>query len=242
MRKKKMTTFEQALLDATLEEFADIPDQEEKIDMTLSPVFTAKAEKLIQNTQRKIWYYVNTTMKRIALIAIIAVFLATTAMAFPVVREAIIKFFIHDEGTHYEFSFDPEQAANAPDCIETVYYPTYIPEGYQLSFDTTTVASVAVGWRNSDDWWICYDQIPMPDDPEKHTIGDINAEGATTSSLVLSGYEVIRSEDAEAIYYIWTNHEYLFSLICDKVLPEEEIVKIFNSVQINPDAVIFGAD
>lgn len=242
MSEKKITTFEQALLDVTLEEFSDIPDKEDEIDVSFSPAFVAKSEKLIRNTEQKTWRYVNTGMKRVAVIAIVAALLATTALAFPAIREAIIRFFIHDEGTHYEFSFDPEQAANAPDCIETVYYPTYVPNGYQLSFDTTTVASVAVGWSNSDDWTIFYMQEPMPDDPENSAIGDINAEGTTTSSLILSGYEVIRVEDAEAIYYVWTNHEYLFSLICDKVLPEEEMVRIFDSVQIDPNAAILGAE
>ena len=242
MSKKTMTPFEQALLDVTLEEFSDIPDNEEEIDVTFSKAFVEKSERLIQNTQRKTWHYTNTAIKRVALIAIIAALLATTAMAIPAIREAIIRFFLHDEGTHYEFSFDPEQAANAPDCIETVYYPTYIPSGYQLVFNTTTVASVSVGWSNSDDWYICYDQLPMPDDPENSTAGRLNSEGATTSSLVLNGYEVIRIEDENAIYYVWTNQEYMFDLICEKILPEEEIVKIFNSVQADPDAIIDGAD
>ncbi len=96
MNKHKMTAFEQALLDATLEEFADIPDDEGKIDVTFSPAFTAKAEKLVRNTQRKSWRYVNTAMKRVALVAIAAALLATTAMAIPAVRDAIIKFFVHD--------------------------------------------------------------------------------------------------------------------------------------------------
>lgn len=39
MSKKTMTPFEQALLDATLEEFSDIPDHEEEIDVTFSKAF-----------------------------------------------------------------------------------------------------------------------------------------------------------------------------------------------------------
>lgn len=89
---KTLTPFEQALLDATLEEFADIPNNEDDIDVTFSPEFIAKSEKLIQNTQKRTWRYVNTTMKRVALVAIIAALLATTAMAIPAVREEIIRF------------------------------------------------------------------------------------------------------------------------------------------------------
>ena len=42
MSKKTMTPFEQALLDATLEEFSDIPDHEEEIDVTFSKAFVEK--------------------------------------------------------------------------------------------------------------------------------------------------------------------------------------------------------
>ena len=242
MSKKTMTPFEQALLDATLEEFSDIPDHEEEIDVTFSIAFVEKSERLIQNMQRKTWRYVNTTTKRIALIAIIVALLATTVMAFPSIREAIIKFFLHDEGTHYEFSFDPEQAANAPNCIETAYVPSYIPDGYSKSFETINIATVAIGWCNSDNWEIYYNQAPMPDDFKNSTRGGINAEGATTQSIGINGYEVIRIEDAEVVSYVWTNNEYMFTLMCEKAISEEEIEKIFNSVQADPNAVIDGAE
>lgn len=237
-----MTPFEQALLDATLEEFSDIPDHEEEIDVIFSKAFVEKSERLIQNMQRKTWRYVNTTTKRIALIAIIVALLATTVMAFPSIREAIIKFFLHDEGTHYEFSFDPEQAANAPNCIETAYVPSYIPDGYSKSFETINIATVAIGWCNSDNWEIYYNQAPMPDDFKNSTRGGINAEGATTQSIGINGYEVIRIEDAEVVSYVWTNNEYMFTLMCEKAISEEEIEKIFNSVQADPNAVIDGAE
>lgn len=242
MNRKTMTPFEQALLDATLEEFSDIPDNEEELDVTFSPAFIARSETLIQNTQRKTWRYVNTTMKRLALIAIIAAFLATTVLAFPAIREAIIRFFLHDEGTHYEFSFDPEQAANAPDCIETVYVPSYVPDGYDKAFETINIATVAIGWCNSDNWWIYYDQAPIPDDYENSTRGGINAEGATTQSIGINGYEVIRIEDEEVVFYVWTNNEYMFTLMCEKTISEEEMKNIFNSIQADPNAMIDGVE
>lgn len=242
MHKENMTIFEQALLDATLEEFSDIPDNEDEIDVVFSLAFLAKSEKLIRNTERKTWRYINTTMKRVALIAVIAALLATTAMAFPTVRQAIIQFFLQDKGTHYEFSFDPEQAASAPDCIETVYVPTYIPNGYDQAFEAVNIATVAIGWCNSDNWWIYYNQAPMPDDYENATRGGINAEGATTQTIGIDNYEVIRIEDAEVISYVWTNNEYMFTLMCEKTIPEEETEKIFSSIQVNENAVIDGTE
>lgn len=237
------TPFEQALLDAILEEYSDIPSDEEVIDLELSADFVRRSELLIHKTQRKTWYYINTGLKRVLLVALIAALLATTVFAIPAVREKLLKFFAQNEGGYYSYTFDPEQAANVPHCIETAYYPTYVPDGYVLQFNVTSVAGVGVAWENPDELVIFYTQDFIPEDPQYyHESGGINADGNTLTSIVLNGYEVIRGEDDEAIYYVWTNHEYLFTLICDKGLAEEEIVKIFESVQIDPNAEISGAE
>lgn len=238
MNKKTITPFEQALLDATLEEFADIPDDEGEIAVTVSPAFVAKSEKLIHHTQQKIWRYVNTTMKRIALIAIIAALLATTAMAIPAVREAIIRFFLHDEETHYEFSFDPEQAATAPDCIETVYVPTYIPHGYHEDFRVVDTPAVCIIWSNSEGNSIGYNQLPMPEDPNNSDWYGINSEGVTTETLYLNGYEVLSIYDDGTTTFVWTNNEYFFDLSCEDTVSPEEMQQIFYSIQIDENAVI----
>ena len=150
------------------------------------------------------------------------------------------KFFLHDEGTHYEVSFDPIQAASAPDSIETVYLPTYIPDGYQQEFKTVSIAAVSIGWHNANNWWICFDQVPMPEDYENATRGGINSEGATAESTGINGFEVIKITDNEVITYIWTNHEYMFTLMCEKEIPESEMLKIFSSVQADDHAIIDG--
>lgn len=111
MNKQKMTPFEQALLDAALEEFSDIPDKDAEIEVTFSPAFVAKSERLLQHTRQKSWWHVNAAMKRAALVAAIAALLVSTAMAIPAVREEVIRFFIREQGTHIAVAFDPKQAA-----------------------------------------------------------------------------------------------------------------------------------
>lgn len=241
MKKRTETPFERALLDAVLEEYSDIPDREEAIDAQFSPHFTHELRKLNRKTESASWKYTNKAWKRAILIAVIAVLLATTAMAIPAVRKAVIRFFLHDEGTHYEVSFDPAQTALAPDCIETAYLPAYIPDGYQQEFKIISIAAVSVGWHNSSDWWICFDQVPVPKDYEDATRGGINAEGATTEAIHIDGYEVIQITDSEAVTYVWTDNAYMFTLMCEKGIPESERLKIFSSVRAEADAVIDGA-
>lgn len=239
---KTRTPFKQALLDAVLEEFADIPDSEDEIDVTFSPAFLEKSQRLIRNTERKSWRYVNTAVKRAVWIAILTALLVTTAMAIPAVREAIIRFFVHDEGTHYEFSFDPEQAANAPDEIRTVYLPSYIPEGYQEAYATISAPAVAVGWSNENHEWITYDQMRMPDDLENTNWYGINSEGVTKQTLYLGDYEVLCIRDKEIRTFIWTDHAYFYDLICPYTVSDEEMQRIFYSIQEDADALTDGAE
>ena len=81
------TPIERALIDATLEEYSDVPDCEDKIAIQLSDHFIRKTEKLNRKTVSKGWKYQNTVWKRVALIAILAAVLAASAMAIPAVRE-----------------------------------------------------------------------------------------------------------------------------------------------------------
>ena len=91
--KKVLSEFQSALLDATLDDFSDIP-HEDDINIEMSANFLTNADALIANSKRQSLHTVNLTLKRLILIAAIISMLATTAMAIPAVREAIIDFFL----------------------------------------------------------------------------------------------------------------------------------------------------
>lgn len=231
-----MTTFKQALLDANLEEFRDIPTEKE-IDLEISPRFQEKGEELIRKAV-KIRYRSSAVLKKVLLVAVIAGLLILTACAVPAVREAIIDFFFKDEGTHYSFTYDPEQAANAPDALETVYAPTDIPEGFDLMVEDISALGVALMWRNSDDVWINYIQSIMPDNPTLGDGGGFNAEGAKAEWITLEECRVLRIEDDEWIHYAWTSSEYEFSISCSSKSMETELQNAYYSIQIDENAVI----
>ena len=236
----KPTPFQQALLDVVLEDYADIPEDDAEINP--SPEFKSRMQKLIRKADSRLWPFVNTVAKRVALFFVILVLLTTTALAVPSIREAIISFFFHNEGTHYEFTFNPEQVASAPDEIETVYAPSYIPDGFSEAYSTISISGVSLIWSDDHDVWISYMQLPMPDDPENGTIGGINAEGVELQKLEWNEYEVVCIDDDGAYIYAWTNHAYFFTLVCEDAVSEAETRKIFDSIQIIENADIIGAN
>lgn len=240
MSRNTLTPFEQALLDASLEAFSDIPESEEEINVTFSPRFEKASYRLLMKTSRRIWRYTNTAAKRVAVAAVIVAALTMTAMAIPAVREAVIAFFLGNRGTHYEVTFDPEQAANAPEQIEAVFLPTYLPEGFRQGSASIVTAGVSVIWADEAQNFIAFDQFPIPDGVTgvEDWYG-INAEDVAVQTLHIGGYEVICIHD-EGRTYLWTDNAYFYSLYCDSAVSDEEMQRIFCSIQVNAEAAIEG--
>lgn len=233
MPKTKLKPFEQALLDASLEEFANIPSEVE-INLKLSDAFSEKGEELIAQVRRGSLRRVGTIIRRIILVAAIIVALVVTVMAVPSIREAVIRFFTTNAGTHYEFSFDPEQAETAPDCIEKVYKPTYIPEGFREDLVLIDYGFVSYQWVSDEGEYIFLDQLPIPNDSEGPAP---NAEGVAVTTLNLNGYEVF-CVYGEITMYHWTDNEYFYQLGIPTSISQEEQHKMFFSITLDADAVI----
>lgn len=241
MKKTTLTPFEQALLDANLEEFMDVPTEQD-IDMEFSPAFQVKAQELVRKSERNHWSSGKVFLRKVAIIALISAMLLLTACSIPAVREAIIDFFFKDVGTHYEFTYDPEAVKNAPREIEIVYFPTFIPDGYGEAFIDYYVVAVNGAWVTDDDQWITYQQTILPEDPLSGESGRINSEGASAEWITVNGCSILRIEDEEFITYAWASSEYEFHLMCQKTISDNEIEKIFDSIRIDEDAVIVGAE
>lgn len=234
MCKTEWKPFEQALVDAVLEEFADIPSEEEA-DWELSEAFDKKGQELIALVRRGGLHKVSTTVRRALLIAAIIAALALTAIAVPSVRETLIRFFTTNAGTHFEFSFDPEQAATAPDYIEKVYKPTYIPEGFYEDTVWVDTALVCYIWYSEAGDYISFDQLPIPNDSEGP---QPNAENVEVVILNLKGYEVFAVYSDGATLYHWTDNEYFYVLTLGPSVSNDECIRVFCSVTLDEGAVL----
>lgn len=225
MEKMKQQAFKQALLDAALEEFQDIP-AEKDIDLELSEEFEAMGRQLLERPEKKAVRTLGKGLRRAILIAAIIAALATTAMAVPAIREALIKFFSHNAGTHYEFSFDPEQAATAPDTIEKEYAPTYIPEGYSKDSCIETEELIAHMWVSESGEHIMFLQQIIP---SNGSTPQPDAEDVTIETINLNGYEVF-CINSQGYMYHWTDNAYFYQLVFDSSVTKEECLKVFSSI------------
>ena len=209
--------------------------------MTFSPSFNVKAQDLIHKSERNHWSSGKVFLRKVAIVALISAMLLLTACSIPAVREAIIDFFFKDVGTHYEFNYDPEQALLAPDSIETVFTPTYVPAGYVESIRNYFVNGVMICW-DSDTSYITFLQNVIPENPQSGDGVNFNSENAEAKWITVNECDVLRIEDAEWVTYTWTSSDYMFSIVAPKSLGDHEMEMIFDSIRIDEEAFIIGSE
>lgn len=218
--------FARALLTASLEDYAAVSPEE---NIVFSPAFEKKMEKLCKNTDRRVFHPVQTAFRRAILIAALLAALAVTAFAVPSIRNAILDFFVHDAGTHYEFTFTPEQAAAAPKQIEKVYRPMFIPNDFTPQKPILSTGAVMYTWVSWKKDYICFDQYVIP---QGENNSGPNAENVETEILNINGYDVFCVYSENTIYH-WTDGEYFYQLSCGPTLTEWERNQIFCSIAID---------
>lgn len=229
------TPFAQALLDVSLENFADIP-AEEALDLQLSPAFEKKIAALMKITRHNTYHPIGKTIRRAILIAALIAALAGTAMAIPAIRKLFVPYETKNAGTHYEFTFETEQAVVAPDRIEKVYKPFYIPEGFVQESPVITESFACYTWFTESNDCIFFDQFVIS---KYNNDSGPSAEKVETQTLLLNGYEVFCVYyDGGGASYHWTDDEYFYMLHCDDCVSEAERNAIFNSIAVDGEAVI----
>ena len=158
--------------------------------------------------------------------------LATTAMAIPSVREAIIDFFFTNHSEYYGITFDPNEAANAPAEIVDVYGPTYIPDGYELVIEDVSQAGVAYWYVNENDQWICFTQYVIPPDATDDSWFGVNAEETQRQSFLMGDYLVEEIQSQSVYFWFWTDNMYLYSLEISNGISSEITEQVFSSIQL----------
>ena len=224
---KQLTAFQQALVDSVLKEYADIPDEKD-----LPNVFSEKFQNwadVFQKRKSTKRMRTITVMKRILIAALIAVLLAGAAMAVPAVRQAVIDFFFHEDDIQIGITFDPEQAATAPDEIDEFYTIGYIPQKFALTMDIYELDCAYAWWANEEGNWISFTQCIIPKNSQQDRWWGYDVEESVRRTILIGDYLVEIIDGDENYKLVWTNNEHLFTLELPYSIDEEEMQKIFAS-------------
>ncbi len=202
-----------AVIECVLKRYTDVPAEKE-VNYTFFKKFEQWAKKLVEKTKERRYEaplrFSKKAIKIIALVAALIALLATTAMAVPTIREAIIGFFFYNRGESYGVTFDPEQVATAPDAIETVIIPTTIPAGFGVLLDDRTEAGVIIMWKNANGEYIFYSQSPVAKDASNDNWFGTDSERSTHTSCIIQGYKVEKLQNDEVYSVFWTDNSYFY--------------------------------
>lgn len=233
----RQSIFEKALLDVTLEEYAEIPE-EQTLSISFSPEFDQRIAQITRRISANGNFRTKTVSRRFLLVAVIVIFaLLATAAMIPSIREGLIKFFTKDTGVAYTFHFQAEDVATAPKVIESYHSPSYLPEGFVVESDNKGVNLFSLIYKNTCGDTIIYIQTILWEEGKPIT-GDsipttlvVDSEGAEKRFIVVSGYEVMAIEavDKENSTYLWTDHQYLYIITSVPSADINEVVKMINS-------------
>lgn len=212
-----------AFREAVAYEFRDIPHDEALIQYEFSAEFQKRMNKLIDKQKKKIWHWVNTVPKRIALIAAAAIMLFATACSVPEIREPIVKFFTEVHESFTEYFFEGDTAENA--VISEKYQLTSLPSGFIETNVYEDENLVSTTYKNENGDSIMLSQIVGTSSVS------VDAEYGETKTLNVSGNEVHLYSDEGIMQAVWSHDTYLFELICYGNYSEQDMIDMIESVE-----------
>lgn len=229
---KTLSAFERALVNSVLAEYGDIP-AEELIQTELSDDFILKSQKLIKNSGTRSWYYISNTAKRLLIAAIVMLLLIGSAMAISSIRKELIGFFIKDDGLAYYFTFDMDEYSGAPKILEEIYLPTYIPDGYVLSYYSIFETQKTQLYTDANENLIMIQQTIIKDSPEKSGLR-VDMEHSSKEMIDIDGQKILCvNHDNGNHSWIWTDGEYFIHIYVYYPLDNDDLMLIYRGLEKN---------
>lgn len=191
--------------------------------ITFSPDFEKRMDKLFTAQSKPGYYMFNTVGKRVAAIAIaIVLALTTTAFSVKAIRDPLVRFITETFEKFTNIIFD-----NSEEEIEfTKCELGYVPEGFELVEKTETKFMYREKYKSIDGTSIVYTQ-----QMNASLIKTIDTEMILYRDICVNGLKGIIYENRKEMLVMISSEQYSFT-ICGNIA-EEEIIKIAESIKIN---------
>ena len=213
-----------ALLEVCAREIenAELAPEEE---VYYSPKLIKNMNKLLKDREKHYWVLVNTVAKRAVAACLVIVTIAGALMSCKPVREAVVDFFQNVYEAYTEFFFGEDISSDAPDVINEIHMPTYIPEGYKLVEEVEPTGkdrTTMLVWNNTNNDTIVLCQYVLSNKT------NINTENAEV--IIWDDINVAIVEKDSKISAFWNTSEYAYDVITSR-LSRDEILHIIKSIK-----------
>ena len=127
--------------------------------------------------------------------------------------------------SHDDFRYkQSEQKEEASQTLETIYEPTYIPDGFELAYEDLVGSMNYVQEYVKEKKYLGFEQDTI------NVAKSIDSENMKRETVVIQGYEgQLNSKKGETIL-VWATDEYIFEISSN--LGKEEILKVAESVAV----------
>lgn len=213
-----------ALLEVCAREIenAELAPEEE---VYYSPKLIKNMNKLLKDRAKPYWILINTAAKRAVAACLVIVTIAGALMSCKPVREAVEDFFQNIYEAYTEFFFGDELSSGAPEVIEEIHLPTYIPESYELVQEAELTGKkymVTTIWENEIGESIKLFQYVL------NSRTNIDTENSTVEKIDDFEIAIVTKEKRISVFY--NTNEYAYDIITTG-LSKEEVINIIRSIK-----------
>ncbi len=137
----------------------------------------------------------------------------------------LTQWFIDRGDSHDDFRYkQSEQKEEASQTLETIYEPTYIPDGFELAYEDLVGSMNYVQEYVKEKKYLGFEQDTI------NVAKSIDSENMKRETVVIQGYEgQLNSKKGETIL-VWATDEYIFEI--SSSLGKEEVIKVAESVAV----------
>lgn len=228
MKKMSMSRsdFNNALRESISSDFMGIPTNENIISYTFSDRFVKKMEKLIRLQKKAYYNIINTNLKRIAIVCLVAVLLLVSTGKASAICEPIVKFFVEIYKNSINFSFQ----GDTTNKITKEYEISFLPEGFQQTDHTSDDIQSARTYENDRGNMLIFSQRIT-----ENTEHDVDNEHGDMDKIIISSEEsdkeVYILNTSEVSHAVWIEQGYMLSLTYYGNISVEELITIIESVE-----------
>ena len=192
------------------------------LDITFSPEFEEKMERLIKRRKKPFYYIFNTAAKRVAcIIAALIIAMVSTVLSVDALRNGVKNFFVEAYEKFSTVFFDKD--SSSPDTLEVYYSPSYIPDGYEQCRIKREAWLYSLEYSNEQDK-IIFQQHRIRSDGET-----IDTEDAVTEEIG-NGIYVFKPQ-VKIKTFMWSDGNYQFLIRAYDDISKEELLKMADSLK-----------
>ena len=214
--------FEDALRLYSEDLCTELPAAEECTDISFSPDFQRRMEKLIKDRQKFYYYWFNTVGKRIASIVLIVVIgLLTVTFSVKALREPFLKFIVEIFEKFTSIVMVQEEPKTATTFVPMD--PTYLPKGFVVESEIEYENNYRKKYRNEHGLFITYRQ-----QLNKTFVTTIDTENIEYNVIFINGLQGFKYINKGEVIITFSDSNYTYILMGP--ISESELLRMAESI------------